>query len=89
MAAYSQSLKRFFSVCKLGTGFTQKQLSELNEIVVPFEKDKTSDRSIVDNHAQEIYQVGKQIKPDVWLKPTCIWEVQADCFTLSKTHSLG
>ena len=25
----------------------------------------------------------------MWLEPTQIWEVQADCFTVSKTHTLG
>lgn len=91
MAAYSVNMGRFYTVCKLGTGFSQEMLKELDSQAVPFEKAEHSDlsKSIVDQHARQIYQVASQIKPDVWFKPTQIWEVQADCFTSSKVHSLG
>lgn len=39
--------------------------------------------------ANAIYKYSKLIQPDVWLKPSQIWEVQADCFTLSKTYQCG
>lgn len=29
------------------------------------------------------------IKPDIWLKPTEIWELEADSFSLSKSHRCG
>jgi ATP-dependent DNA ligase len=28
-------------------------------------------------------------KPDVWLKPHLVFEISADCFTLSSTYKLG
>ena len=40
MAAYSTGLKRFYTVCKLGTGFSQEQLQTLHDSVVLFEPDQ-------------------------------------------------
>jgi len=55
--------------------------------VVPFEKGASSE--VIDQHARQIYTVPKQLKPDVWLQPTQVWEVQADSFSQSKVHTLG
>ena len=62
-------------------------LKELNDSNVQF--DDSKDPALTEAHARQIYQVASQVKPDVWFKPTQVWEVQADCFTLSKVHSLG
>ena len=70
MAAYSVNLGKFYTVCKLGTGFTQKMLQELNTSNVPFDEEPPENRAITDNHAREIYKVAASIKPDVWFKPT-------------------
>jgi ATP-dependent DNA ligase len=51
MAAYSNKLKRFYTVCKLGTGFTKEQLKALHASHVPFE-DTNTDKAIIDQHAR-------------------------------------
>ena len=55
MAAYSVNLGKFYTVCKLGTGFTQKMLQELNTSNVPFDEEPPENRAITDKHAREIY----------------------------------
>ena len=37
MAAYSVHLRRFYSVCKLGTGFSKQMLQDLNTSNIPFD----------------------------------------------------
>ena len=36
-----------------------------------------------------LYNCSKFEKPDLWLKPTEIWEISADSFSLSKSHKCG
>ena len=86
MAAYNREKRCFESVCKLGTGFSQKQLIELYGLT-EFMDEEDEDHAA--RMAQEIYRVSSALKPDVWLKPTQIWEVQADSFTISKVHQAG
>ena len=94
MASYSPLSKLFYTVCKLGTGFSQKQLQELHDQNEPliqmddFETEKEG-QDHANKIASAIYAVASPLKPDVWFKPTQIWEVQADCFTLSRSHTLG
>ena len=35
------------------------------------------------------YLVKSSIQPDVWLKPLRVFEISADCFSLSPTYPLG
>ena len=86
MAAYNIERRCFESVCKLGTGFSQKQLTELYELTELMDEEDAGQAARM---AQEIYRVASALKPDVWFKPTQIWEVQADCFTISKVHQAG
>ena len=83
MASYNSSSQKFETVCKLGTGFTLKQLAEIElEPLATTPQDQLLT-------ANQIYRYSKLIQPDVWLKPSQIWEVQAACFTLSKTYQCG
>lgn len=50
MAAYSVHLQRFYTVCKLGTGFSQEMLKELNDSNIRF--DDSSDPAITLTHAK-------------------------------------
>ena len=86
MAAYNRERRCFESVCKLGTGFSQKQLAELHQSTELMDEEDAGQAARM---AQEIYKVSTALKPDVWFKPTQIWEVQADSFTVSKVHQAG
>lgn len=84
MASYNSNSKMFESICKLGTGFTKDQLSNTVDLEVL--------STGLDHHesiAKSLYRTSPLQRPDVWLKPTQIWEVQADSFTLSKSHRCG
>jgi len=83
MAAYNTNSRRFETVCKLGTGFSKEQLQSLHHRVKPL------DEQSADRVASEIYSCHNSMKPDAWLSPTDVWEVQADSFTLSKSHTAG
>ena len=39
MAAYSSTLQRFYTVCRLGTGFSQEQLKRMYDEVKTFNVD--------------------------------------------------
>lgn len=65
------------TVAKIGTGLSDKQLKEL----------QSSAQEIKAEDKPAIYQVPKELAPDVWLKPTLVVEIAADEITKSPLHS--
>lgn len=70
---------RFKTVSKIGTGLTDEQWREL---------DKRSKDLVVSAKPEE-YEVNKNLKPDVWTKPSLVVEILADEITKSPIHSAG
>lgn len=71
MAAFCAREAQFYTICKLGTGFSMSDCQELTETLKKDQVEKQLD----------CYSVSKSVKPDVWLAPKYVWEVGADCFT--------
>lgn len=75
MAVYNKEKDTFETVCKLGSGFTDKDLKELTK--------KLSEHTTVNKHPRVI----SFMKPDIWLSPSVVLEVATDEITLSPLHS--
>ncbi len=76
-AAYNKSRDVFETVSRIGTGFTEKQLSELKERL---EKIRSSGKPV---------RVDSILKPDFWVEPKYVVVVRADEITRSPTHTCG
>ncbi|HID10209.1 MAG TPA: ATP-dependent DNA ligase, partial [Candidatus Latescibacteria bacterium] len=75
MAAYDPEKDVFETVCKLGTGFTDEDLSRLPEEMKKY--------VLPHKHAR----VNSLMEPDVWFSPAVVLEVAADEITLSPLHT--
>jgi DNA ligase-1 len=77
MAVYDRANDVFETLCKLGSGFTDEDLSNLPNLIQP-SLDK-----------QKHPRVNSLMEPDVWLIPSRVLEVAADEITLSPLHTCG
>lgn len=75
--AYNQDEDMFQTVCKLGTGFSDKQLECLPEKLKDARTGKGSARVVVT----------KEIKPDYWFAPKYVLEVRGSEITKSPVHT--
>jgi DNA ligase-1 len=76
-AAYNADKDVFQTVCKLGTGFSDEQLSNLPK--------KLEDAKVDKNPARVI--VAKEMKPDFWFTPKYVVEVLGSEITKSPVHT--
>jgi DNA ligase-1 len=67
------------TIAKIGTGLSDEQLRQMKSLC---ELNKSSDMP-------NLYQVHKNLLPDVWVKPELVIEIAADEITKSPTHSAG
>lgn len=74
LATYNKDNDTFESVTKLGSGFTDKDLSQLPAILQPHEVPRKHSR------------VQTTLEPDVWFKPAIVLEVLGAEITLSPIH---
>ncbi len=77
MAVYNRGNGVFETLCKLGSGFTDEDLSNLPKMMQP-SLDK-----------QKHPRVNSLMQPDVWFIPSRVLEVAADEITLSPMHTCG
>ncbi|XP_039061940.1 DNA ligase 1-like [Hibiscus syriacus] len=75
LACYDETSEEFQSICKIGTGFSEAQLEERS----------SSLRSKVIPEPKSYYCC--DIKPDVWLETSEVWEVKAADLTISPVYS--
>jgi DNA ligase-1 len=76
-AAYNDKKDRFETFCKLGSGFTDKELAGL-----PKKLKKIT-------HKPARLEVSKAMQPDVWFDPRIVVEVTGAEITKSPNHTLG
>lgn len=74
-ASYEPKQEIYKTVCKVGTGFTDKDLEEIPEILSEWRIDR-KDPSLE-----------SLVEADVWFKPGAVIEVLGDELTLSPTHT--
>jgi DNA ligase-1 len=75
LAAYDPQGDVFKTVCKVGTGFTDQDLAEMNKMLQP----------LIIKHRHP--RVVSDIEPDVWLVPQLVMEVIGAELTLSPLHT--
>lgn len=81
MACYDPESDEFQSVCKVGTGFKDEDLSRLFSLAQ--EQVSSSGRK------PSNYCVGDSLTPDDWLEPALVWELQAADLSKSSSHKGG
>ena len=74
-ATYDPKQDLFETICKLGSGFTDEDLSKLPGMLKPYE--------IQHRHARVVCLM----TPDIWFSPGLVLEVAADEITLSPLHT--
>lgn len=70
---------RFYTISRLGTGFSDEQFREANQRISKLK---------VDSPPKE-YVVEKETVPDIWARPSLVAEILADEITLSPRHTAG
>ncbi|RLF02864.1 MAG: ATP-dependent DNA ligase [Thermoprotei archaeon] len=75
MAVYDDKNDVFKTVCKVGTGFKDEDLTEINKTLKPLLRDRKPARVIA------------KMEPDVWVEPSLVLEIQAAEITLSPIHT--
>jgi DNA ligase-1 len=78
-AAYNDSADRYETFCKLGSGFTDKDLAELPRRLRKYETPRKPAR----------LDVTKLMIPDVWFMPALVMEVTGAEITRSPNHTCG
>ncbi len=76
-AAYDDKTDNFETFCKLGSGFTDKRLSEMPKMLNKYRI----------AHKPARLKVHSQMKPDVWFNPAVVVEVVGAEITRSPIHS--
>ncbi len=77
IGVYDKKNNKFVSVSKLGTGVTDDKWRELKQLLDNF---KVVDKPV-------LYDVKKDLFPDVWCNPHVVLEVEADEITKSPLHT--
>jgi len=75
MAVYDRNTGMFQSVCKLGSGFSDDQLSELTEALNPYRTQQKPDN------------LDATMVPEFWLEPRMVLEVRGAEITVSPVHT--
>ena len=77
MAVYNEKEDVFETLCKLGSGFTDQDLTDLPKMM---------ENSVIKHRHP---RVSSLMEPDVWFSPSVVLEVAADEITLSPLHTCG
>ena len=77
LAAYDNNENNFYSICKVGSGFTDNDLNEIADLV---------NKYIVINKPKN---VKTKIITDVWFTPKIVLEIIGSEITLSPIHTVG
>jgi len=74
---YDKKNDKFLTIAKVGTGLTDSEWIEIKEKCHKFE---TKNKPFS-------YNIDKQMKVDVWIKPVIVVEIKADELTQSPIHT--
>ncbi|CCC82500.1 ATP-dependent DNA ligase [Thermoproteus tenax] len=75
MAAYDPKTDMFYTVCKVGSGFTDADLKKMYQMLEPYKIDHRHPR------------VSSRMEPDVWFTPGIVLEIIGAEITLSPLHT--
>jgi len=74
---YDEKEDKFKSLAKIGTGMTEEMLSDLHKMLSKIKEGKKPAR------------IDSELKPDYWVEPKYVIEVNADEITRSPIHTAG
>uniref|UniRef100_A0A336M7V7 DNA ligase n=1 Tax=Culicoides sonorensis TaxID=179676 RepID=A0A336M7V7_CULSO len=78
LACYDNKNDQFQTICKIGTGFSDDDLSQHSTFF---------SKHIIDNPFKYNYQfAGESNAPDVWFEPIKVWEVRCADFSISPIY---
>ena len=77
LACYDEDREEYQAICKIGTGFSDQDLSAHSEFLKKHE-------SIV---PKPYYSYGEGVKPDVWFEPVQVWEVKTADLSISPVYT--
>ncbi len=75
LAAYDPETDQFYTVCKVGSGFTDEDLKKLPQMLEPYK--------IPHRHPRVV----SRMEPDVWFTPAVVLEITGAEITLSPLHT--
>ncbi|KAK1934507.1 DNA ligase 1 [Phytophthora citrophthora] len=84
MATYNSTSGKFETIGKVGTGFSDAQLTE---VATRLEKQILPETDVVPEQYQSIAIRSRH--PDVWLSPEEVWEIKATQLTESPSYTCG
>lgn len=79
LACYDPENEEYQSICKIGTGFTDNDLTNHFQTLNTTQLDKP----------KQYYAYDSSLTPDVWLSPSQVWEVKAADLSVSPVHKAG
>ncbi|MHA1269746.1 MAG: ATP-dependent DNA ligase [Candidatus Helarchaeota archaeon] len=77
---YNDKKEMFQSICKLGSGFSDKDLEGFSELFRDL---------VMEEKPNNVDVISEKIKPDIWIQPNIVCSVIGDEITLSPDHSAG
>ena len=81
MGCYDAENDEYQSVCKVGTGFKDEDLSRLNDSMQP---------ALIESKRKPVnYNTDDALTPDDWFEPVAVWELQAADLSKSSVHKGG
>jgi DNA ligase 1 len=78
---YDPESDEFQSVCKVGTGFKDEDLTRLTS--------QMKEQICTTGRKPSNYNVGDPLTPDDWFEPKVVWELQAADLSKSSVHMGG
>jgi DNA ligase 1 len=82
LACYDPESEEYQSICKIGTGFSDKVLETLSA----FFNDAAHERRLEGPKSYYSVSDSKNLAPDVWFEPCQVWEVKCADLSISPQH---